>query len=83
MSAEYILPKGSKVLHGTCMNNLQTILSLGLQPGHSRHELRELTEAEPEKKPFMLVAPRLTLVPGPPLAHFFRSTHKANPPWGS
>lgn len=48
MSTAFHLPKGTRISHGTALANLHSILKLGLQPSHSRHQLRDFTEERPK-----------------------------------
>lgn len=42
------LPAGTRLKHGTSASHLRSILASGLLPGHSRHDLRDLTEERPK-----------------------------------
>lgn len=42
------LPAGTRLKHGTSASHLRSILKSGLLPGHSRHDLRDLTEERPK-----------------------------------
>lgn len=48
MPNKFHLPKGTQVSHGTVLANLLSILDHGLQPSHSRHQLRDITEERPK-----------------------------------
>lgn len=42
------LPTGTRLKHGTSATQLRSIIASGLLPGHSRHDLRDLTEERPK-----------------------------------